>query len=308
MSQYDIIGDIHGHAPELIALLKKLGYVQHHGSFKHPEKTAIFTGDFIDRGLYNEDVINIVRPMVDSESAHAVMGNHEYNAICYHTIHPITGDPLREHLPKNTRQHQSFLNEFGNDPKKLANIIGWFKKLPLFLDLGELRIVHAEWNQDKIDTIKAVLSDNNEANDDFIIRSAQFGTKENGAIESLLKGSEATLPNGITFKDKDGHERFEGRLRWWENTRKADRLFMVPDKVRSMLSGLNISDESFTPYSDNMPPVFFGHYWMTGKPVIQSENAVCVDYSVAKKGGKLCSYSFNSSDKVASDGFCFVDN
>lgn len=306
MCQYDIIGDIHGHSLELIALLKKLGYAQHHGSYKHPERIAIFTGDFIDRGLNNEDVINIVRSMVDSGAAYAVMGNHEYNAICYHTRHPITGVSLREHSLKNNRQHQSFLNEFAGQPKKIEEIILWFKKLPLFLDLGGLRIVHAEWNQREINSVKMLLSEKNEVSDDFIIHSVQVGSNEHRAVESLLKGSEVTLPNGISFEDKDGNERYEGRLRWWENSREAENIFMVPDNVKSRFSG-TIINENFTPYDVNMPPVFFGHYWLTGTPVIQSKNAVCVDYSVAKDGGKLCGYTFNSGEMVSAANFRFVD-
>ncbi len=306
MKQYDIVGDIHGHALELIALLKKLGYAKHNGCYKHSDRVAIFTGDFIDRGLHNEEVINIVRPMVDSESAYAVMGNHEYNAICYHTAHPITGAPLRQHSSKNTQQHQTFLNEFYGKSKQFEGIICWFKKLPLFLDLDDLRIVHAEWNQDKIDAVKPLLADTNKVSDDFIIRSSQVGSIENLAVESLLKGSEAALPQGISFKDKDGHERHEGRLRWWENSRNADSLFMVPEDVKTKLSGVSVDDDIFTPYATNMPPVFFGHYWLTGHPSVQSENAVCVDYSVAREGGKLCGYTFRKSESISADNFCFV--
>ncbi|MCD6337049.1 MAG: metallophosphoesterase [Candidatus Marinimicrobia bacterium] len=307
MKQYDIIGDIHGHALELIALLKKLGYAQHNGCYKHSDRVAIFTGDFIDGGLHNEEVINIVRPMVDSGAAYAVMGNHEYNAICYHTLHPKTGVPLREHSTKNTKQHRAFLNEFDGKPKQLEEIISWFKELPLFLDLGHLRIVHAEWNQNEIDSVKIQLSDKNEVSDDFIIRSAQIGSKENGAVECLLKGSEATLPDGISFKDKYGHERYEGRLCWWEKSRKTESLFMVPDDVKNRLSELSINSENFISYDATMPPVFFGHYWLSGCPSVQSENAVCVDYSVAKEGGKLCCYAFNNNERVSADNFCFVN-
>ena len=47
---YDIFGDIHGHADELITLLDKLGYKwDKHRTYYHPEYTAIFAGDFIDR-------------------------------------------------------------------------------------------------------------------------------------------------------------------------------------------------------------------------------------------------------------------
>ena len=47
---YDLIGDIHGHADALQQLLGNLGYTQQKGGYRHPERRAIFLGDFIDRG------------------------------------------------------------------------------------------------------------------------------------------------------------------------------------------------------------------------------------------------------------------
>ncbi len=46
--QYDIIGDIHGQADALLALLAKLGYQQQGGTWRHPERRVVFVGDFID--------------------------------------------------------------------------------------------------------------------------------------------------------------------------------------------------------------------------------------------------------------------
>ena len=62
---YDIIGDIHGHGTELELLLQKLGYSLVNGIHQHPERTAVFAGDFIDRGLEEKKVIDICRPMVE---------------------------------------------------------------------------------------------------------------------------------------------------------------------------------------------------------------------------------------------------
>ena len=47
---YDIIGDIHGHAAALKALLQKLGYRENGGAWRHSERQAIFVGDFVDSG------------------------------------------------------------------------------------------------------------------------------------------------------------------------------------------------------------------------------------------------------------------
>jgi predicted MPP superfamily phosphohydrolase len=76
----DIIGDIHGHADKLEALLQKLGYAKHNGAYAHPEHTVLFVGDYIDRGPKIRETLEIVKAMVESLNALALMGNHEYNA------------------------------------------------------------------------------------------------------------------------------------------------------------------------------------------------------------------------------------
>ncbi|MET9898650.1 polynucleotide kinase-phosphatase [Streptomyces sp. NPDC006446] len=71
---FDIVGDIHGCASELEALLGKLGYVD--GA--HPEgRTAVFVGDLVDRGPDSPGVLRRVMSMVGSGNALCVPGNHE---------------------------------------------------------------------------------------------------------------------------------------------------------------------------------------------------------------------------------------
>ena len=41
MTSYDIIGDVHGHANALSALLGKMGYVHARGAFRHPSRTVV---------------------------------------------------------------------------------------------------------------------------------------------------------------------------------------------------------------------------------------------------------------------------
>ena len=100
---YDIIGDIHGHADALKALLADMGYRDRAGAWRHPARQAVFVGDFIDRGPSQLETVDIVRRMVDVGGALAVMGNHELNAIAWflpdpdcpgeyfgHATHPST--------------------------------------------------------------------------------------------------------------------------------------------------------------------------------------------------------------------------
>src|SRR6188508_3030472 len=102
MKGYDIIGDIHGHYDKLTALLKTLEWTQgKNGSWRHPEgRQALFLGDYIDRGPEIRRVLRLVRRMCDEGHALAIMGNHEYNAVCYHTSDG-NGDYLRRRISKN---------------------------------------------------------------------------------------------------------------------------------------------------------------------------------------------------------------
>jgi hypothetical protein len=63
---HDLIGDIHGHADALQQLLRQLGFSRRKGVYRHPDRTAIFLGDFIDRGPKIRETLEIVRPMIDS--------------------------------------------------------------------------------------------------------------------------------------------------------------------------------------------------------------------------------------------------
>jgi hypothetical protein len=85
---YDIIVDVRGHARELRALLEKMGYRENRGACCHPSCTAIFVGDLIDRGPSNIEAATIARQMVEEGTARIVMGNHEFNAIAFHTEDP----------------------------------------------------------------------------------------------------------------------------------------------------------------------------------------------------------------------------
>src|SRR3954454_18200128 len=103
---YDLIGDIHGHADELAQLLETLGYEKAQGAYRHPERKVIFLGDFIDRGPKIRQVLEIVRPMIEEGKALAVMGNHELNALAFHTEDSkCRGTYLRNRDNKNIRQH-----------------------------------------------------------------------------------------------------------------------------------------------------------------------------------------------------------
>ena len=117
-----------------------------------PERQAIFVGDFIDRGPAQVRSVQIVRRMVDAGAALAVMGNHELNAIAWHTPDPRRPgqySTVTRHAKwgeKNRKQHAAFLAEVEDNPTLHRELIDWFLGLPLWLELPELRVVHACWH------------------------------------------------------------------------------------------------------------------------------------------------------------------
>src|SRR5215210_985969 len=81
---FDIIGDVHGCADELVSLLDRLGYTvsrSQDGAVRTvtpPEgRRAIFLGDLVDRGPKTPDVLRLVMGMVASGDALCIPGNHD---------------------------------------------------------------------------------------------------------------------------------------------------------------------------------------------------------------------------------------
>lgn len=80
---FDVIGDVHGCASELCALLSALGWrIEYDGglavSAHHPDsRTAVFVGDLVDRGPDTPGVLRLVMGMVASGAALCVTGNHD---------------------------------------------------------------------------------------------------------------------------------------------------------------------------------------------------------------------------------------
>ncbi|MCL1067221.1 metallophosphoesterase [Shewanella olleyana] len=304
MQYYDIIGDVHGHATKLENLLLKMNYRLVDGVFCHETRKAIFVGDYIDRGGEEEKTIHMVKSMVESNSALAIMGNHEFNAICYATKKPNRQDQyLREHSEKNHKQHQAFLKEFPFGSQKHEQVIKWFKTLPIFLELEHIRIVHACWHQPTINKLNDLLNKDKTIPDEMFITASQEHHNHYQYIENVVKALEQELPDGITFNDKDENSRSGVRVKWWSNETPTFRNLALTVPGENMESIPNSLIDDIYLY-DNDKPVFFGHYWMNGKPSIQSDKVVCTDYS-AGKGGDLIAYRWSGERNLINKNFVY---
>ena len=303
MSGYDFIGDIHGEATKLKGLLDRLGYELRNGVYQHPERTAVFVGDYIDRGNAMEEVYRIVRGMVEAGSALATMGNHEFNAVCYATWRHDHVDYLRPHLdpwgPKNYNQHKEFLAQVPFDSPLHQEIIAWFKTLPLWIETPDFRAVHACWYQPAIDTLRDAGYVDGHVDEEFFHRASDEEDVVFQAMEDILKSPDFDI-DPLRFRDKDGNVRRRARLRWWLSGATTIReLADLPDGTTQpdgspliLPDRPLLLDRDFT-YPVTERPVFFGHYWRTGDPVVSGARAICVDYSAVKSGHSLVAYRFD---------------
>jgi protein phosphatase len=139
---FDIIGDVHGCADELVELLRSLGYIARLGDegFYHPaHRKAVFVGDLIDRGPRTVMVLDIVRRMVSSGNALAVPGNHDDKLLRW-----LSGVRVNTNNGLDTTVKQ--IEAITNDRVIwLENVKNFLESLPshLILDDGHLLIAHA---------------------------------------------------------------------------------------------------------------------------------------------------------------------
>lgn len=302
---YDVIGDIHGYAHELRKLLEDLGYARHGRGYRHPDRKVVFVGDFVDRGPAIAEVIEIVRAMEDAGDASAVMGNHEYNAIAFHTAVPGKRDCwFREHSDKNLGQHRATLDQLS--PAEMADAIRWFKTLPVAIEQHGIRVVHAAWRDEQIAVIDRMLSPRERFSAGFLAEAGRAKSELHAAIEDVLKGPELTLPEGESFEGKGGEPRNAVRIKWYE--KPGGRTYRGYHLGSDGIPDIPIepaSIQGMTGYPPDAPPVFVGHYWLTGTPTPLAANVACTDYSVAK-GGKLVAYLWDGESVLSADKFHWV--
>jgi hypothetical protein len=303
---YDIIGDIHGHADKLIILLNKLGYAISNGVFGHPSRKALFIGDYIDRGPKIRETLGIIRRMVDNDKAVALMGNHEYNAICFHYPEKAGGH-LRKHLIKNILQHYETLRQFKDHQKAYEEYLDWFLTLPLYFETENFRAVHATWDHKRIRFLRNRLI-GDRLTVGLIYESVIEENPLFDALEAILKGREIILPDGLTFRDKDGFIRHQMRIRWWEDPAAA-----TYKSIGFLKGAIGLPDtpvessvrNELDYYTEDEKPVFFGHYCLDETPALIRSNICCVDFCVAH-AGSLAAYRYHDEKILVAENLVYV--
>ena len=293
MPYYDIIGDVHGYATILEKLLRELGYKKNNGTYSHPSRQAVFVGDIIDKGPEIREALFIVRSMVDGGSAQMVLGNHEVNAIGWQ-YKDLDGNYLRERSKGNMAQHKETLEAFP-DPKEQMDNVKWFQTLPLSLDLGGIRVVHAAWSDE---VHQEAGKTPYRARSLLVNFSRYFPTQ--ARYEILCKGYETELPEGMSFKDDKGKERRHLRTKWWKGT--SGRTYRDLTLNESLPSPEIPVVDPKLPKKDypGKAPVFFGHYAADPDKLIITSKIACLDYGIFRKN-PLHAYRWDGEKELSAN-------
>jgi hypothetical protein len=235
------------------------------------------------------------------------MGNHELNALAYHTEDQDSpGERLRRRIPKNEKQHKATLDQLA--PQERRWYLEWFRTIPMWLDLDGLRVVHACWDERAMVEIANAHLDHGGMTTEFLHSACRKGKPLFAPIEIILKGKEGKLPDGASFQDKDGHVRTEIRTRWYmaPDGHTYRTYALQSDEIECDLKLDQAVIAAAAPYPATAKPVFVGHYWLSApRPTVLADNVACLDYSVAK-GGFLCAYRWNGEQRLGNENFVWA--
>ncbi len=278
---YDIIGDVHGNASLLKRLLLRFGYKKTESGYCHPERKAVFVGDFVNRGPEIRKTIRIVRKMVENGNAHAILGNHEINAIIYY-LKDKNGLLLIKSPEKNFLALYKTINQFANHAEEWTSHRKWMRKLPLYLDFGEIRIVHACWSDEAIETLKKAEAGGKSRKAIFrnVYKNPKSATSK--SVLTLTKGIDFKMPGDLKIINNKGVAPRTFRMRWWEDP-EGKTFEEMSFESKFVLPSYDIPKQIMLHngvYPESNPIVFFGHYCRFNGPFIVKPNICCVDSCV----------------------------
>jgi len=301
---YDIIGDVHGHADQLKSLLKNMGYQLVDGCYSHPTRKAVFVGDFINRGPKIKETIILIRKMVEKGTAFAILGNHEMYAVLYY-LRDIEGKYYKKRIPKYQLQINQTLEEFVLYKDEFKSHLKWMRTLPMFLDFGDIRIIHACWDDENVKLLKDIITEPKLSK--AILREiALNGTKFSESFWQSCKGVDFELPKNLLIFDDDGRPHRSFRMKWWENP-EGKTFKEVSIESRFELPDYTIPRELVKfrrPYPEDAPIVFFGHYSLVDGFGILKDNVCCVDSGVSRTG-RLLAYRWSGEQKLKQSNLIF---
>lgn len=306
LNMYDIIGDIHGHATLLKKLLKTMGYSKRGNIYVHPERTAVFVGDFLNRGPEIRETLRLIRGMAENGNALAILGNHEINNILYH-LKDAQEKPLLRQTGKRFASVDLTIREFKPFPDEWKSHRRWMRTLPLFLELENFRVVHASWCDQNIELLKAELPVGKIPKQIFRNLVLDPHSPLSHGILETTRGVHMIMPPDLKVLDSRGRLHRFFRIKWWESP--AGKTFHdLSFESKFRLPQYTIPPEilpDFEIYPEDAPPVFFGHYCRGNGPFVINGNLCCVD-SCVTNWKVLAAYRWNGETTLQADHFIKV--
>ncbi len=249
MTGIDVFGDVHGHLGPLLRTAEALGYDTNQG-WSHPDARApVFLGDLVDRGPDSIGVVELVRGLMERGDALCLMGNHEYNLLEWWFA------PHAQRRSKERTSNAQTRRQILAVPDRWASALAFLARLPIAIDLPQVRLVHSCWHTSSVRMLRATLTPTgSETVSDgraawlqpYIIIGSPFdergprpdlprwGVDGSHATrhEVLMKGLESAALGPVT--DAEGRQWPLARLPWWQTD---------------------------TPEIDTSKRTVFGHYW-----------------------------------------------
>ena len=122
--------------------------------------------------------------------------------------------------------------------------------MPLWLDLGDLRVIHAFWDKQEIAEILKYQDGEHYLSEKHLRESCRNGIWQFRAVETILKGKEIPLKPGASFKDKDGNVRHNIRVRWCDREATCYKdAIMGPESARTHILDDLIEGDHMLEYS-----------------------------------------------------------
>jgi hypothetical protein len=250
----DIVGDVHGEIDPLRSLMRHLGYDE---ASSHPDgRRLVFVGDLTDRGPDSPAVVNLIQRLTETGRAQCVLGNHDLNILIDHHKHE-----------NKWFYGEAFLDGDGKVvPQVLADettrqqVLEFFRTLPIALERGDLRVIHACWNDAMIDSAR-------ESSDVVGLYKQHHELIESSfsdlQLDDIDQGLEHQNKNPVKLLSSGPEERTSEMIYAGGKTRNEQRVLWWKD------------------YNGTF--CVFGHYSILDGQPRGNGSTFCVDYGVGKR-------------------------
>jgi len=249
----DVVGDVHGEIDPLRSLMRHLGY---NDDGVHPDgRRLIFVGDLTDRGPNSPAVVDLVQRLIESGRSQCVLGNHDLNILLGHRKHDNSWFFGEEFLEDGEVVPQVFADE-----SIRQKVLAFLRTLPIALERGNLRVVHACWHDAMIDIVR-------ESNDVVSLYKQHHELIEDSfpdlELDDIDQGLEHQNKNPVKKLTSGPEER-------------TDEPVHASGKIRNERRVLWWND-----YQDTF--CVFGHYSIPYGQPRGNGSTFCVDYGVGKR-------------------------